>query len=489
MQACEIEMFQKFFEKDSSEYHAIVLEYQSFAKKSQSRRCNQLSWMFNSDSFRAMLNMALEEVGAVFLEDGDKFPASLLRMFVTEVQKRGEFNRGVLLEFLMEQSFLEGLLLKKLDRTHMFFRRERASAEELTVLYMKDLKGSILRSPPTCKAEIEQFVKQVVRASAVALLKEDGEQDMFIETYTRETGEEPASHVLGDFTEFMQNKKRLFEVYIDYKRMSYDFKFDEVVTAFRSMFGREITVYELRSIQRRVLEGESLEALLLRYRKSYTEMFEVFEETFQEFLKRAPDLFEFVRDFVEQVLRKDSADRHLELFKQDVIDMILRTEEYSQVLTTFVKHFCESVRNTTAVSSKDTRYFTHRLREARLSVRDQCCAESMHQIFSEWTTQQQEIQELFKKIMERDCEEEEMSHFIEYYRWDNAKGVRTNIVIMEELYASLEYQDVVKSNICNVVPNIPRASLYSLMRKGIEEDLIKTLRSEEEILNFVNEHL
>ena len=157
-----------------------------------------------------------------------------------------------------------------------------------------------------------------------------------------------------------------------------------------------------------------------------------------------------------------------------------------EVTTKFVRQFFQSVINTSGLSlaSEDVRYFTHRLREGRLSVRDHSSLECMHQMFSEWTAQKDEIEELFENILGRACEREEAAKFVEYYRWDDRNGVRTNVAISEELYMSLEYQDVIKTKIASLVPNIPRASLYRIMAKGIESDAIKTLRSDEEILAF-----
>lgn len=485
MQACEKDLFQKFFEKDSGDYHAIVLEYGAFSKSAQSKRSNPLSWILNSELFKSTLRRAFEEMTSILLEEGDRFPSSFLRSFVAVAQKAERFNKSILLEFLMEQSYVQGILKKKLERTHLFFRRDPPVSEELHA-YLAALKSWLLETPPVCRADVEKAVKSVVRASAVSLLKEGDDQDLFIETYNRETGEDPPSKVLGDFNNFMENKSRLFEVYVQYTKRSYDFKFDEIVSAFKEAFGREITVYELRSLQRRVLEGEEISAVLARYNTNYRQMYRIFDDVFQEFLTRAPELFEFVREFSEEILQKVSLDTEGAQFKEHVIDLVLNGPEYMEVTTKFVRHFFQSVINTSGLSlaSEDVRYFTHRLREGRLSVRDHSSLDCMHQMFSEWTAQKDEIEELFENILGRACEREEAAKFVEYYRWDDRNGVRTNVAISEELYMSLEYQDVIKTKIASLVPNIPRASLYHIMAKGIESDAIKTLRSDEEILAF-----
>jgi hypothetical protein len=478
-------LFQKFFEKDSGDYHAILLEYGAFSKSAQSKRTNPLSWVLNSDLFKSTLRSAFEEMASILLEEGDRFPSSFLRSFVSVVQKAERFNRSLLLVFLMDQSYVQGILRKKLERTHLFFRRDPPVSEELNA-YLAALKSSLLETPPVCKTDVEKVVKSVVRASAISLLKEGEEQDLFIKTYNRETGEEPPSKVLGDFNEFMENRSRLFEVYINYTKRSYDFKFEEIVSGFKAVFGREITVYELRSLQRRVLEGEEISAVLARYKSNYRQMYDIFEDVFQEFLTRAPELFEFVREFSEEILQKVSFETEAVQFKEHVIDLILNGPEYMEVTTKFVRQFFESIinRGEVPLTSEDVRYFAHRLREGRLSVRDHSSLECMHQMLSEWTAQKEEIEELFETILGRACEPDESAKFVEYYRWDDRKGVRTKIVIGEELYMSLEYQDVIKTKITRLVPKIPRASLYSIMAKGIESDEIKTLRSDEEILAF-----
>lgn len=485
MQACDKDLFQKFFEKDSSDYHAVLLEYGAFSKSAQSKRSNPLSWILNSDLFKSTLKRGFEEMTTILLEEGDRFPSSFLRSFAAVVQKAERFNKSLLMVFLMEQSYVQGVLRKKLERTHLFFRRDPPLSEELQA-YFAALKSTLLETPPVCRTDVEKVVKSVVRASAISMLKEGEEQDLFIKTYNRETGEDPPSKVLGDFNDFMENRSRLFEVYIQYTKRSYDFKFDEIVSGFKEVFGREITVYELRSLQRRVLEGEDISAVLERYKSNYRQMYDIFDDVFQEFLTRSPDLFEFVREFSEEILQKVSFDTEAGPFKEHVVDMVLNGPEYMEVTTKFVRQFFQSVINTSglSLSSEDVRYFTHRLREGRLSVRDHTSLECMHQMFSEWTAQKEEIEELFETVLGRACEREEVAQFVEYYRWEDGKGVRTKIAIAEELYMSLEYQDVIKTKIESLVPNIPRARLYSIMAKGIESDVIKTLRSDEEILAF-----
>ena len=485
MQSCENDLFQKFFEKDSSEHHASLLEYGIFSKSSQGKRCNPLSWILNSELFKSRVKNAFEEMSGILLEDGDRFQSPLTRSFLSVVQKGESFNKKMLLEFLTEQAYVQGVLRKKLERTHLFFRRDPPSSEELRI-YMDDLKCALSNTPPVCKTDVEQAVKSVVRANAMSLLKEGTDQDLFIQTYSKETGEEPSSYVLGDFNDFIENKPRLFEVYMQYKKLSYDFKFDDIVNAFKAGFGREITVYELRSLQRRILEGEEIDTVLTRYKTNYRQMYEIFEGIFQEFLTRPPELFEFVREFAVDILRITSFETEAIQFKEQVIDMVLNGEEYLRVTTRFVMQFFESMTNPedVAIATADVRYFAHRLREERLSVRDQSSMECMHQMFSEWSTQREEIEELFKKILGRPCEQEELAKFVEYYRWDDRKGVRTSIAITEELYVSLEYQDVIKAKITLLVPKLPRASLYDLMAKGIKTDLIRTLRSDDAILAF-----
>lgn len=485
MQSCEKDLFEKFFDKDSSGYHACLLEYGVFSKSSQGKRCTPLSWILNSDMFKSQVKNVFEEMSGILLEDGDRFQSPLMRSFLSVVQKVEQFNKLLLLEFLTEQAYVQGVLRKKLERTHLFFRRDPPTSKELD-MYMENLQSALSAAPPACRTDVEQAVKSVVHANAMSLLKEGGDQDLFMKTYNHETGEEPSSYVLGDFNDFMENKSRLFEVYIHHKKLSYDFKFDEIVSAFTPLFGREITVYELRTLQRRILEGEETDAVLTRYKTNYRQMYDIFEGIFHEFLTRTPELFEFVREFADDILRDTSVLKDAVEFKEQVIDMVLNGEEYLTVTTNFVKQFFESIINPedVAIATVDVRYFAHRLRKERLSVRDQSSMECMHQMFSEWTTQREEVEDLFKKILGRSSEREELAKFVEYYRWDDRRGVRTSIVITEELYVSLEYQDVIKAKIALLVPKLPRASLYNLMAIGIKSDVIRTLRSDDDVIAF-----
>ena len=238
-------------------------------------------------------------------------------------------------------------------------------------------------------------------------------------------------------------------------------------------------IRDRRILQREVLRGESVSAILERYAKCFKEKHMIFEQVWEKYLNRAPLLYEFVSPFCECLGRLDGTE-----IEKVVAEYIVKGDEYVDVITRAVEKFFEDSMHPGTVEKEHVTYFVRRLRDSSLSASDHESVQLMHEMYEEWTKQQKEISCLFERVLGRACERVEMNKFVEYYRLEGDSKLRPEFVIEEELYASLEYQDVVKEKLLNAVPGMPRATLYRLMARGIESDLIKTLRSEEAIVHF-----
>lgn len=473
------EFISKFFEDGSPQYNAIILEYNAYLSSPQGRRMNVESWMFNSERFKFYLTEMFQRTSGEFLgKCAIMAPPGSLRKFITKVHQAGMFNREILYGFFLEQPYILDSLSRKISDAHRFYRKDVCAEEEMST-YLEEVRESVMREIVLGTVDVEKCVTGVVRAKSESLMLDTSEQAQFVGAYREDTGEDPMSEVLGDFQDFISNRSRLMEVYMQYRRGTYDFKFEEMTTRFMNLFDREITVYELRILQREVLRGESVSEILERYAKCFREKQGILEQLWQKYLNRQPLLYEFVKPFCECVTRLDGTE-----FEQVVVQYIVKGGEYVDVITGAVEKFFEDCMHPGAVEKEQVMYFVGRLRDRSLSASDQESVQLMHEMYEEWTNQQKEIGCLFERVLGRLCERAEINKFVEYYRLEGDSKLRPEFVIEEELYASLEYQDVVKEKLLRLVPSMPRATLYHLISRGIESDLIKTLRSDEAILEF-----
>lgn len=468
-----------FFDKDSSEYHSTLLEYTTFAKSPQARRTNFESWLYNNEGFKSYVSNLFLRANRLFLGPITHIPPGMIRKFVTFVQNQQCLNNKMPIVFLLEENHIKERLHEKLRNTHSFYRRQLCSQEDMNG-YMEALRVMILEQVNTKLPDVERCVKQVVELKCKELMIDNREEQHFVKTYTDQIGEDPSTDVLGDFQDFVCNKERLLKVYMQYRQASYDFNFDQITREFLRLFGRDITVYELRSLQKEILDGQEVNHVVREYHSAFRTKYEVFEKYYKEYLTRSPELTEFVRSFANDVRTLSIED-----FESVLQEHIVQGDEYLQVTTKVVRTFFEESKLSSTVHDNDVNYFVSRLKQRALSVRDQQSIQLIHEMYDEWTKQKEELESIFLSVLDRPCESSELTKFVEYYRWDDNNGLRPKFIIEEELYASLEYQDVVKGKLAQLVPNLGRAALYNIMSRGIQEDRIKTLRSEHDLNEFV----
>lgn len=473
------EFLLNFFEKDSSEYHSTLLEYNTFAKSPHARRTNFESWLYNNEGFKSYVSKLFLRVNRVFLGQISHIPPGMIRKFVTFVQNQQCLNYHVMILFLLEDHHVKARLYEKLRNAHNFYRHQSCDQEEMDE-YMNALRVLITEQASAGLPDVEGCVKQVVESKCKHLMIDNREQRLFIETYADKIGEDPSTDVLCDFQDFVCNKERLLEVYMQYRQASYDFNFDQITREFLELFGRDITVYELRSLQKDILNGEEVAHAVREYHSAFQTKYEIFQKYYNDYLTRSPKLSEFVRTFANDVRTLSIED-----FESLVQEHIVQGKEYLQVTTKAVSTFFEESKLSSTVHDNDVNYFVSRLKRRALSARDQQTIQLVHEMYDEWRKQKEELESIFSGVLERPCESSELIKFVEYYRWDDNNGLRPKFIIEEELYASLEYQDVVKGKLARLVPDLGRAALYNIMSRGIQEDRIKTLRSEQDLNEFV----
>lgn len=473
------EFLVNFYQKDSNEYHSTLLEYSKFAKSPQAKRTNFESWLYNNDIFKSYVSNLFLRANRVFLGQISHIPPGLIRKFATSVQNQQCLNNKMLITFLLEENHIKARLYEKLRNAHNFYRHKLCNQVEMDE-YMEAVRMMILEDVSTDLPDVERCVKQVVETKCRHLMIDNREELHFIETYTDKIGEDPSTDVLGDFQDFVCNKERLLQVYMRYRQESYDFNFDQITQEFLELFGRDVTVYELRSLQKAILNGEQVNHAVREYHSAFRTKYEVFEKYYEDYLTRSPKLSEFVRAFANDVRTLSIED-----FESLVEQHIVQGGEYLQVITRAVQSFFEETNLSSTIHDNDVNHFVSRLKQRALSVRDQQTTQLIHEMYDEWSKQKKELESIFAGILERPCESSELVKFVEYYRWDDNNGLRPKFMIEEELYASLEYQDVVKGKLLVLAPDLGRAALYNMMARGIQEDRIKTLRSEKDVKEFV----
>lgn len=479
-----------FSEADPSVAMQVIVEWERARTSSRSNSAMS-SYVFNTKSFQTHLDSVFGHAydACMTCEDVESPPRtktylSMRQTYLNEVVcPKFSLRREDAFVFVKHSTEFRSSVNDRLRVTHAFYRSDVFDTECEDAYWKTILEQYRFENSNELDKVIQEAVRQRTSKPQGVATKTKGTDSTrncdecsvhFVERYRARTGKDPSIHILRDVNDFLSDRNRLVDAYIEHLAGNYDLAFERLARRFRNTFHREITAYELRALQPLVAQ-KGVDTTVSDYYARFITRYAHFASTFRNFFNREPDIFDFVREVLHHIDENDDT------FLESIVRIFVQYPEYEQCTTQFILEYVQTTWELT-LNPRHIEFFYSRVALERLAITDERMPQRIEALYDEYVKQTIEISEVFQHILRRTPDAVESDYYVEYYR--NKPSTKVSIIVEDELYESLEYQDVVKEMIIELRPSIGRHQVFKHMtdmsRKGISH-----FRTKEDVENFL----
>ena len=493
-----------FSEADASVAMQMIVEWDRARTSSRSNSAMN-SYVFNTKSFKMHIDLVFGAVYDACMGPCDTTASVRPKTYAT--MRQGYITEVVIPSFVIrsEDAFVyvknsgdfRSSVIERLRIAHDFYRRDVFDTECERAYWASFVDHFRYENLHEIDKAVQEVVRSRGRAHGVRTKAKGAEggshgpsggshgpsgDDLcddtaihFVDRYRARSGEEPTIHILRDVQDFLRDRNRLVDAYLEHLGGNYDLEFDHLTRRFRDTFGREITAYELRALQSRVAQ-EGADVAVRDYYALFTKRHAHFASAFRNFFDREPGVYDFAREVLRHVDEEDDA------FMESIVRIFVTYPEYERCTTEFVVGYVLTTWEVT-LAPRHIEFFYSRLAEERLSKTDERVPQRIELLYEEYLHQTSEIREVFVRILCREPDTVESDFYVEYYR--NKFATKVVRIIEDELYDSMEYQDVVKELIVALRPSIARREVFKHMTDMAREG-ISQFRTKEDVERFIS---
>ena len=367
----------------------------------------------------------------------------------TRVTKQQRFARKDLVEYLKGSDYFEEYYTNALKEVHRFYFKDDLDVGELDRL-LKTLRQDFdFTNEKHTATAVDEYLHKLVRdthGDSVGARERSGitterikDDTPFQALFRKRFDRLPNMDDIREFNDFVSDHAKMVTMYFETRYQRYNVFAKKVCEAFFTVFGRDITSFELIKYYDVFSAGAETDALIRRYHANFTTKHNKVVSIFKDYLNSPVDYFEFVKRYIEYMEENDTD------YDDLIIDMVVGYDRYMLVMRDQIR----TVYKTTFdrdITEHDMDYFYERAYKDRLSI----VCESLPVIVTSLKTQTDTyvaaVHEIVHRVLRRAADPEEEVCYVDYFR-DQTTSLKPEIRLEDELYESLEYHDVLKSMI------------------------------------------
>jgi hypothetical protein len=462
-----------FFHDDIHKINEMSVLYQSTQKIYSKHTLVNL--IVNGEIFNKYYSQVVDELlTKVFGTDFDtKKMNSFKEMFHKNVTLLNQsFDKMALQDFLKESPEFNTHFEKRIAELYFYYTETNISDENMKTLIHKVKAIDFMdeNDSDTKEDVVVKLIKELIDSQDVEYVEHTESEDPFVNYFnTRymhafKTQTKPSSSELCEFKRFRESKEFLVDAYLQTRCSSYDPVFLKIVDTFLELFEREMTVFEYRKYCQLASLNDSRN-VLENYHKLFNDKYYIASNLYKLYFDDILNHHVFCRTFLDYV------DLTNEEFCQNVIDIMIRTDKYSNVMN---KKIASIYKNSFAddISEIDAAYFFSEILKKKLNLEDEELPQTISQLKDQTEQHINTLNTVFNNVLHRDADVFEKEHYIFYFRdgyTNNGKAqiadcrYKSSIRIENELYDSMEYQDVLKEWLKDSLKIKNHSVLYKVM--------------------------
>jgi hypothetical protein len=338
-------------------------------------------------------------------------------------------------------------------------------------VYIKEIMASINSDTETLgDRKINKYLEEMTTSViqnygnvVIESLDTDICSEVFVKKYHDSTRKKPNLYEINRFLNFVNDYDRLSDIFLTTESEYFDSNFDSIVSHFTKVFDREITVFEYRKFYN-ICKSHNPKDVFDKYLLTYNERFYIVENLYNEYLLTNLTYLKFCDTFLIHI------DLDLDGFLDKIISILINSDVYKSKMENKISEIYTDLYDE-RISTIDHKYFFQNVCLGRLSLFDENLKRMISDLKNKTDGYLCEISNIFVSILSRKCDEYEEKKYINYYR-DDSSDITPMFIIQDELYESLEYQDVIKDWLVGQL-NIKNNSVVYMILKHIQTSFSK----------------
>jgi len=486
------DVLSSFFHDDIHKINEMSVSYQSTQKIYSKHTLVNL--IVNSELFNTYYSQVVDELLVkVFGTDFDtKKMNSFKEMYHKNVTLLCQnFDKSALQESLKESPEFNSHFEKRIAEVYFYYTETDVNNENMNTLIHKVKEIDFMNDNHFDNEQEEdmivKLVKELIDSQDVEYVENTESEDPFVNYFnTRymlafKSGTKPSTSELCEFKRFRESKESLVDAYLQTRCSSYDPVFLTIVDTFLELFDREMTVFEYRKYGQLASLNDSRN-VLEKYHKLFNDKYCIASNLYKLYYDDILNHHVFCRTFLDYV------DFTKEEFCQKVIDIMIHTEKYSKVMNQKIASIYKNSYEDD-ISEIDAAYFFSEIIKKKLHLEDEELPQTISQLKKQTEDHLNTLNTVFNKVLHRDADVFEREHYIFYFRdgYTNIGNTqmaecryKASIRVENELYDSMEYQDVLKEWLKDSLKVKNHSVLYKVMlyiTKLEDKELIRNKKS------------
>lgn len=467
----------KFFHDKSNIYVKDLLfnlKHQSKSSKSNSEH-NIINFIINSDEFNNYISILFDEKYCMFFEQDDVVITKLRNSFITEVVKKHKcFDIDQLKEYIKDSEHFNVYYAKLIKSLASLILNKKDIEDKVIFEIIKSFKSINLEDYLHANTEgslkivndiltrfiVEKFNNMEQGKDEILNKIHQKDREYFIIRHQKQFGKHSSMNTdIVRFDEFIQNKRNLIDIYFDivYNEITDEY-FKNITNFFFTLFEREMTVYEYKNIYA-LSKHQDYEQVIIKYKNKFDVKYKICENLHFLYTNKSLDIHYFCKKFFEYIEENDGD------YADNVINVLIDTQIYKTTMIStlrdiYLNQFEQEIIET------DIDYFFSNIYREKLNLQDEKLIFLILQLNEETNSFVNNINELYKEVLDRKADDTEIVEGLNIYR-SNVK-LNPSYYIKNDLYESIEYNDVLKSWIVNKFQLSKNSVIYSILRFVLE---------------------
>lgn len=276
---------------------------------------------------------------------------------------------------------------------------------------------------------------------------------LFKQKFVSKHEREPNLFEMSEFSAFVNDIEKLADIYLSSFEIDFSINFENIISAFKTIFQREITVHEYRLFYKACNVADPLH-VFSEYKRLYTTKFFICENIYKQYTDESLNFQIFTNTFLPFI------DLEENLFIEKTVNIIIddalyNTKMKSLIATQYSTHY------STELELYNLNYYFQIVYKLKYHLVDERINKTIHDLHDETQADIKTINEIFERILLRSSDVYENEKYLMYFR--DPKNISPTTHIENELYSSLEYQDVLKDWIQNSVKIKNRSVVFKIL--------------------------
>ena len=428
-----------FFHDNKSTASAALLSYQRQNNKSHSP-LSVINYIINTKEFKEYYDETFLSVyNTIFAIPN--YINDLKKDFITLCLKNQKgFTKLDIQNYIKESKQFNEYYLNLIKEIHKFYyTNDLDDTKEI----MEQIKKINFVNESNIKKSLETILFSMNSNNNTKTTKFNLEEfkEYFITKFTKDFNTEPTIDHIVHFNQFIENKCNIVDMYISskyHKKSSFTY---DIISQFKHIFKRDVSVFEYVKYHDyfSINQNNNIQS----YYTNFINKYDLVSNIFKTYLDKTTNHTEFIYLFL------DFIELHNDQFIEHIINIVTNYKSYNQVMIQKIEQLYQSTFNK-KVSLIDKTYFFQKVYERKLNLIDEELPKLVSTLKKETDNFEEQIESSFNNILQRKPERLEIDLYIEYFR-NPLDDLRPQFRLRNELYESLEYHDIIKQFIINII--------------------------------------